>query len=117
MSSRVRVTVSVERQGPQLDLLDSDVKLMSAGRNDSDILGDDREPNDGEVGVHIDGENVVVNRLEGIDIDDEDSFEFNGERRRVCDTGRFSGVELRRDRRVCDEVVLGVWDKTVWERV
>lgn len=113
MSSRVRVTVSVERQGPQLDLLDSDVKLMSAGKNDSDILGDEREPNDGEVGVHRDGENVVVNRLEAIDIDDDEIFEFNGDKRRVCDTGRFSGVELRRDRRVWDEVVLGVWDKTV----
>jgi len=115
MSSRVRVTVSVERQGPQLDLLDSDVKLMSAGRNDSDILGEDSEPKDGDVGVPRDGENVVVNRLEGMD--DEGSLDCKEERRRVCDTGRFSGVELSRERRVCDEVVLGVWDKTVWERV
>jgi len=81
MSSRVSVTVSVERQGPQLDLLDSDVKLMSAGRKDSDILGDDKEPNDGEVGVQREGENVVVRILEGIDADG--SFEFNGERRSV----------------------------------
>jgi len=81
MSSRVRVTASVERQGPPLDLLDSDVKLISAGRNDSDILGDDSEPNDGEVGVHRVGEKVVVNILVGIE--DDGSFEVKGERRSV----------------------------------
>jgi len=91
--------VSVERPGPQLDRLDSDVKLTSAGRNDSDILGEDSEPNDGDVGVARDGAKVVVKRLEDID-DDDGSFDCRGERRRVCDTGRFSGVELSRERSV-----------------
>jgi len=113
MSSRVRVTVSVERQGPPLDLLDSDVKLISAGRNDSDILGDDSEPRDGEVGVQRVGENVVVSILVGIE--EDGSFDDSGERRSVCETGRFSGVELRSDRRVCDEVELGAWVRTAWE--
>lgn len=107
--------MSVDKQGPQLDLLDSDVKLMSAGRNDSDILGEDSEPNDGEDGVPMDGENVVVNILEGIDV--IEGFDCNGDRSKVCDTGRFSGVVLSRERRVCDEVEWGVWDRTVWESV
>jgi len=106
--------VSVERPG-QLDRLDSDVKLISAGRNDSDILGEDSEPNDGDVGVPREGEKVVVRRLDGMD--DDGSFDCSGERRRVCDTGRFSGVELSRERSVCDEVVLGVWERTVWDKV
>ena len=107
MSSRVRVTVSVDRQGPPLDLLDSDVKLISAGRNDSDILGDERDPRDGEV-----GENVVVSILDGME-EDDGSLDVKGERRSVWETGRFSGVELRSDRRVCDEVVLGAWVRMV----
>jgi len=106
MSSKVRVTVSEERQGPPLDRLDSDVKLISAGRNDSDIRGEESEPKDGEVGVHNVEENVVVKMLDGTD--EEGNFELRGERRSVCETGRFSGVELSRERRVCDEVVLGV---------
>ena len=73
----VRVTVSVDRQGPPLDLLDSDVKLISAGRNDSDILGDEREPREGEV-----GENVVVSILDGMEGDDG-SLDVGGERRSV----------------------------------
>jgi len=77
MSSRVRVTVSVDRQGPPLDLLDSDVKLISAGRNDSDILGDEREPREGEV-----GENVVVSILDGME-EDDGSLDVRGERRSV----------------------------------
>ena len=72
MSSRVRVTVSVDRQGPPLDLLDSDVKLISA-----DILGDEREPREGEV-----GENVVVSILDGMEGDDG-SLDVRGERRSV----------------------------------
>ena len=77
MLSKVRVTVSVERQGPPLDLLDSDVKLISAGRNDSGILGDKREPRDGEV-----GENVVVSILDGME-EDDGSLDVRGERRSV----------------------------------
>ena len=77
MSSRVRVTVSVDRQGPPLDLLDSDVKLISAGRNDSDIRGDEREPREGEV-----GENVVVSILDGME-EDDGSLDVRRERRSV----------------------------------
>ena len=43
------MVVSVERQGPPVDLLDSDVELMSAGRKDFDFLGDEREHMEGEV--------------------------------------------------------------------
>ena len=77
MSSKVRVTVLVERQGPPLDLLDSDVKLISAGRTDSGILGGKREPRDGEV-----GENVVVSILDGME-EDDGSLDVRGERRSV----------------------------------
>ena len=72
MLSMVGVTVLVERQGPPLDLLDSDVKLISSGRNDSDILGDEREPREGEV-----VDNVVVSILDG------GSLDVNGGRRIV----------------------------------
>ena len=90
------------------------MKLMSAGRNDSDIRGDDSVPIEDEEGVPRVDEKVVVSMLDGGTTDVDEIFEFKGDKRRVCDTGRFSGVELRRERRVCDdEVVLGVLDTAV----
>ena len=51
-----------EEAGPPLDLLDSDMDLMFAGRKGSDILGGKRE--------HRGGENVVVSILYGVYEDD-----------------------------------------------
>ena len=62
MSSRVRVTVSVKGPGPPLDVLDSDVRLIFAGMNGSDILGDERGTRGGEV-----SETVVVRILDGME--------------------------------------------------
>lgn len=94
MSSSVSVTVSAP-----LSRLDSEVKLMSAGRKDSDI----RCPGDLAGLVKKFGWRarlkVVVRILCGMDDVSADEVIFI-----VCDTGRFSGVLLRSALSVCEEV-------------
>ena len=86
-SSRVRVIVS--ELSPDSSLSPEEVKLMSAGRKDSDSL----------VAVEVSGGGVT--RVPVL-YEEVAALLLMGDRMRVWDTGRFSGVELSSERRVCD---------------
>lgn len=86
MSSRVRVTESEGKESTSASRPEALVKLMSAGRKLWAIL---------EVGRREEEKVVVVSWVEWV---------RRGERRRAWHTDRPSGPELRRDRRVWDEV-------------
>ena len=86
-SSRVRVIVS--ELSPDSSLSPEEVKLMSAGRKDSDSL----------VAVEVSGGGVTMVAVLYVEVA---ALLLMGDRMRVWDTGRFSGVELSSERRVCD---------------
>ena len=86
-SSRVRVIVS--ELSPDSSLSPEEVKLMSAGRKDSDSL----------VAVEVSGGGVTKVAVLYVEVA---ALLLMGDRMRVWDTGRFSGVELSSERRVCD---------------
>lgn len=101
MSSRVRLTASEGRLDTSVDP-DLLVKLMSAGRKDSVIFG-------GEFLSVFDegacmGENVVVSIVLLV-CEEVTRRGWRGAILMVWVTGKFSGVELRRERRVWDDEV------------
>ena len=81
--------VIVSELSPDSSLSPEEVKLMSAGRKDSDSL----------VAVEVSGGGVTRVPVLYVEVA---ALLLMGDRMRVWDTGRFSGVELSSERRVCD---------------